>query len=147
MGDLARGVERWPLEVWRSAARIADELGATTLFAAGLRLLPSGVAIAVELALPETAELDWEILHREARPRGAFHLQALAQARGWREHASVLRRSLIPSREWIIWEFPSAAGGTLRLLAAYVWHLLRAPAWAARAWRFRRRARRAGGRA
>ena len=38
IADLTRGLERWPLEVWRSAASLAAELEATPTFAAGLRL-------------------------------------------------------------------------------------------------------------
>jgi hypothetical protein len=140
IADLARGVERWGPEVWRSAARLAAELDATPAFAAGLRLLPSGAVLANRLALPETRRLEWEIRHREGRPRGTFHLRALARARGWPERADMLRRSLLPTREWITGEFRWAAESKPRLLAAYACHLLRAPAWALRARRFRRRA-------
>lgn len=147
MGDLGRGVERWDLEVWRGAARLARELNATPTFSAGLRLLPQGSAIADQLALPETERLEWEILHREARPRGTFHLQAWRDARGLRQRANVLRRSLLPTPEWVKWEFPWAARSKPRLLVAYACHLVRAPLWTVRAWQFRRKARRAGSRA
>ena len=40
-------------------------------------------------------------------------------------------------------EYPWARRGGARLVLAYVVHLMRAPAWAVRAWRFRRRSRRA----
>ena len=144
MGDLARGLERWGIEIWSSAAAVADETGATQTFAAGLRLLPVGAALASGLGLPPANGVAWEIRHRQSRPRGTFHLEAFAEARGMRARANVLRRSLIPTREWIRWEIPWAARGRLALLAAYAWHILRTPAWALRAWRFRRGARRAG---
>jgi hypothetical protein len=142
MADLARGVERLQLEVWRSAARTAGDLAATPAYAAGLRLDPAGTVIAKELELPETDELEWEIRNRSGRPRGRFHLQALAQATGWRERANVLRRSVVPIREWITWEMPWAAKSRPRLLLAYALHILRTPVWAGRAWAFHRRARR-----
>ena len=145
LADLARGLERWELGIWRSAARIAAEAGAVAAFAAGLRLLPSGAAVASQLSLPETDGLEWEILHREARPRGTFHLGALAQAPGPWERANVLRRSLLPTREWIAWEFRWARKSKPRLFAAYALHLGRAPVWAVRAWRFHRQAQRARG--
>ena len=113
-------------------------------FAAGLRLLPDGAKLATQLELPPTPALDWEIQHRAARPRGTFHLQALAEARGIRERASVLRRSLFPTRRWIEREYSSAVGGRVPLLRAYARHLTRAPLWAARAVRYALRARRAG---
>jgi len=83
------------------------------------------------------------MLHRNERPRGTFHMQAFAEAGGLRERAQVLRRSLLPSREWIVWQDPRAAGSRARLAAARARHILRAPRWAVRVWRFRRRARRA----
>ena len=146
-GDLARGLDRWSLDIWLAAARLAGRVGAVPTFAAGLRLLPEGTALASELRLPETNRLEWEIRHSEARPRGTFHLGALTEARGPREHASVLRRSLLPTRTWIRREFPWAARGKVPLLAAYASHIVRAPGWAVRAGLFRLRARRARRRA
>jgi hypothetical protein len=144
IGDLARGLERWPLDVWRSAASLAAELEATPAFAAGLRLAPLGPDVADELGLPATDELDWAIRHRDTRPRGTFHLRALSQAQGARARADVLRRSLFPNRAWIAWEYPWVQGNRVRLAAAYGAHLLRTPVWAARAWRHRREERRSG---
>jgi hypothetical protein len=144
IGDLARGLERWPPEVWLSAARLAEKLQGVPAFAAGLRLVPAGARMANRLGLPPTPGLEWEILHRDARPRGTFHLEAMANARGLRERLSVIRRSLLPTPQWIRWQFPWAAGSRALLLLAYARHIARAPLWAARAMRFRRRARRAG---
>ena len=143
IGDLVRGIERWSPEVWRSAAELAEAVQGTPAFAAGLRLLPAGARIASQLGLPPTAGLDWEIRNRASRPRGTFHLQAMAEARGLRERLNVLRRSLLPTPEWIRWQFPWAARGRALLLMAYARHIARAPLWAVRAMRFRRSARRA----
>jgi hypothetical protein len=144
LADLSRGLERWPTEVWRAAASLAAALDGTAAFAAGLRLLPSGAKRADELELPSTEELDWAIRNRDARPRGTFHLQALARAPGAKGRLGVLRRSLFPTRKWIANQYPWVAGSGRRLVAAYGAHLLRTPVWAARAWRYRRRLRRAG---
>lgn len=141
MGDLERGLVRWPAETWEQAEQLARELQATEAFAAGLRLRPEGVALADELRLPDADGLMWMIAHREERPRGVFHLQALAEARGPRARIRVARHALLPTRAWIMWEHPRAATGRLRVLSAYGLHIARAPVWAARAWRFRRRAR------
>lgn len=142
--ELTLALERWPANVWDSAALLAREIDATEAFAAGLRLLPEGAALAARLALPTTAELDWTIRHRPDRPRGTFHLQALAEATGVRERFRILRRSLLPNRVWIMNQHPWARPGGLRVIAAYGAHLARGPGWAARAWLFHRRARRAG---
>jgi len=143
IGDLARAVERWPPDLWRRAAQLAEAVQGVPAFAAGLRLLPDGARIASELGLPPTPELDWKIRNRDARPRGTFHIGAFADAHGLRQRANVLRRSLFPTRRWIGWEFPWAAEGKARLALAYACHILRAPLWAARAGRYLARARRA----
>jgi hypothetical protein len=132
----------WP-DVWEPAARLAAEIGATEAFAAGLRLARRGVGVAAVLGLPTTERLDWMIKHRGGRPRGTFHLQALVDARSPRAAFAVVRRSLLPRRAWIFHEHPWSRRGGWRLIAAYGVHLANAPAWAARAWSFRRRAQRA----
>jgi hypothetical protein len=142
--ELALGLERWPADVWESAALLAQEMDATDAFAAGLRLLPAGAAAAARLALQSNPEFDWTIRHGHERPRGTIHLQAFAEAAGTRERLGVLRRSLLPSRVWITNQHQWAQPGGLRVIAAYGAHLARAPGWAARAWLFRGRARRAG---
>jgi hypothetical protein len=143
VADLERGVERWSLDVWQSAAHLARKVEGTLAFAAGLRLSPKGHLLADQLGLPPTDELGWRILQDDFRPRGTFHLQAWTQARSIRQRIDVLRRSLFPQRDWIGWEYPWARGKKVLLLAAYGLHLLRAPMWAVRAWWFERRARRA----
>jgi Uncharacterised nucleotidyltransferase len=145
MADLARGIERWSSAVWRSAAELAEDVRGRPAFAAGLRLLPAGARLASQLGLPPTPELDWEIRIRASRPRGTFHLQALTEARGVGEHLNVLRRSLVPNPQWIRWEFPWAARGRAALVVGYARHLARAPRWAVRAMRYRRRVRGAAG--
>ncbi|MDX6676284.1 MAG: hypothetical protein QOE31_336 [Solirubrobacteraceae bacterium] len=144
-GDLRRGVARLPTDVWRDAASLAHEVGAATTFAAGLRLIPSGAALARELGLAPSEHAEWDIEHREVRPRGTFHVQAFAEGAGLAARAAVVRRALLPTREWIIHEHPWAARHRARVVVARALHLLRAPAWAAAAWRFRRRARRSSG--
>jgi hypothetical protein len=144
LDELALALERWPAEVWDAAARLAREVDATQAFAAGLRLLPQGASEALRLGLPATDELDWAIRHAATRPRGTFHVRALAEADGWGERLRILRRSLLPRRAWIVHEHPWAGDGSMRLVAGYVLHLAMAPVWAARAWRFARRASRSG---
>jgi hypothetical protein len=142
VGDLRRGLHRWPSETWGQAGQLAHEVGAVEAFAAGLRLLPAGIALADELGLPEAEAQLWAIAHREERPRGVFHLTAFNEATGVRERMGIARRTLLPKRAWIAREYPWAAVGRIRLFTAYGIHALRSPAWAARAWRFRRRAQR-----
>ena len=137
LGDLVRGIERWPVEVWRGAADLAEAVEALPTFSAGLRLVPAGARLASRLGLPATPELDWEIHHADSRPRGTFHLEALAEGQGTRERLSVLWRALVPTPQWMRTQFPWARTRLL-LIVAYAWHMMRAPVWAARAARFRR---------
>jgi sarcosine oxidase gamma subunit len=144
LDELALALERWPGDVWDSAATLAGEIGGLQAFAAGLRLLPRGRAEAERLGLPPTAELDWMIRHRWSRPRGTFHLGALANAQGLAGRLDVLRRALFPGRAWMTFEYRWARRGGIYLALAYALHVVRAPVWAARAWLFTQRARRAG---
>ena len=138
--DLRLGLERWPDEVWREAAALAAEIGAQEAFAGGLRLVADGAALAARLGLAATTAP----AGGDERPRGTFHLEALSTARGPRARADILRRALLPRPAWIHYTYPWSRGGRPRLLAAYAVHVARAPAWALRAWRHRRGARRSG---
>jgi hypothetical protein len=142
--DLARAIERWEEGVWASARDLARRVQATDALSAGLSLLPAGAELARGLGLPRADHLSWAIEHRHARPRGTFHLQALERAETAREKIDVLRRSLFPNSTWMASNYAWVCSSRLRLAASYGLHLLRAPAWAARAWRYRRRERRAG---
>jgi hypothetical protein len=144
MGDLGRALERWPRRTWAQARELADDLRANEAFAAGLRLVPSGAALANELRLPAADALLWGIAHRDARPRGTFHLAAFTNARTLRGRTDLLRRSLFPSRAWISWEYPWSGEHAVRTACAYLLHIARTPLWAIRAWKFTRRSRREG---
>ena len=144
LGDLARGLERWPDEVWREATTLAGRLEAVPAFSAGLRRLPEGELLAEQLGLPSAAELDWEIRNREARPRGTFHVRALSEAKGVREPAAILARALFPTPNWMRRRYDWASWSRGRLVLAYLFHLVHAPGMALRARRFVSEARRAG---
>jgi len=139
MEDLSKAIERWSLEVWRGAEHLALELQATVAFAAGLRQVPQGVALARDLGLPPTDELEWAIAHRTERPRGTLHFQAFGGAATLRQRVSVLRRALLPRRTWVARQYPWADDHGVRLMGGYLAHLARTPVWAVRAWQFERR--------
>ncbi len=70
--DLRRAVEVLPGNVWRAAAEHAVDLDATRAFAAGLRLIPSGAALADALALRH--EPSFEVLLTTGRAGEGAHL-------------------------------------------------------------------------
>jgi hypothetical protein len=144
--ELALAIERWRFDVWRDAATLAEQIQATDTFAAGLRLIPEGAALAETLGLPADSRLEWEIRNRAQRPRGTFHVEALRDSKGIVGRLSILRRALFPSSRWLAVEFGWARRSRAHLAAAYALHTLRAPLWATRAWAFRRRARRSDSR-
>ncbi len=116
--DLRRAVEVLPLEVWRAAAQRAVELDATPGFAAGLRLIPSGAALAKALALPD--EPSFEVLLTTGRAgEQARQVDLFLRAPGPAAKARVVLRTA----------FPSAASMRSRHFAAYG-HVGLALAWA-----------------
>lgn len=143
IGDLRRGVQRWPRAVWREASELARDLDAGPAFAAGLRLTPEGTELADhELVLRDsTAELV-EIELSARRPRGTFHLSALAEAQTWGERLQVVRHALFPTPAWIRRQYRWSRNRPWLLPLAYLLHLLRSPGWATRAAAFRRELRR-----
>ena len=140
--ELSLALERWPVEVWTDAARLAEGIGATEAFAAGLRLVEPGAELAERLQLPATTGLDWE-LRQASRPRGQFHLHAFFQAASLRTRLHVLRRALFPHPRWIARQYPWTSDRRGGILAGYLLHIARSPAWALRALRYRVRQRRA----
>jgi Uncharacterised nucleotidyltransferase len=143
LGDLERGVERWPVAVWVEAAELARGLQALDAFAAGLRLLPEGARMAdTVLALPSADALLWEIRNRDRRPRGTYHLRAIREAHTLRERLVILRAALLPSRVWIREQYRWARRGGMPLALAYLAHVARSPLWALRAWWYRARVKR-----
>jgi hypothetical protein len=141
MGDLKRGIERWPFEVWHAATQLAVELQAVEWFAAGVRLVPDGRLLARRLGLPVDEAAHEKMALRAMRPGGTFHLRAFSEAPGFRQRLQVLRRALLPKQAWIVWHYPWATTSRGRLVAAYGAHILHVPLMAARAWRFSRRER------
>jgi hypothetical protein len=146
-GDVRQAVFRLDEQTWNEAAALARELDATPAFAAGLRLLPEGRALAERLALSETASV--ELALRGAGPPEALTFDKLSRASGLRERVAIATRKLFPPptfvRHWAGLENPSR----FRLLLAYgqrlVWVARKAPAAFRAWWSARREARSSGG--
>lgn len=136
--DLRLALDRWPSTIWEQAARLAAEVSAAEAFAAGLRVLPEGEGTADLLGLGSGEQVLWDLRHRAARPRGTFHLSAFADATTFRERADILRRAIFPSRAWIADNYRWARAHSALISVAYLLHVMRAPQWAWRAFRFLR---------
>jgi hypothetical protein len=141
--DLARAIERLPLEIWSEAAELAARLDATPTLAIGLRLLPDGVELAERLELV-SAELIETAIRRGSPAEVALGFERLAQRSGLRAKLAMLARELVPTRSFMRWWSPLARRGWAGLALAYLWR----PLWllwqagpSLRAWRRSRRER------
>jgi putative nucleotidyltransferase-like protein len=137
MEDLRRAVEMLPFEMWETAAELAEQLEATMAFAAGLRLLPAGKAVADRLGLSSEASVE-TILRAKSAPPLALGFEELRGIRGLRGRIRFVVRKLFPSRSYMRAMVPLARKGSIGLAIAYcrrlIWLFRRAiPGF--RAWR------------
>jgi Uncharacterised nucleotidyltransferase len=133
--DLALTRIEW--DIWRAAAALAASLDATAAFAAGLRLVPAGKALADRLGL-RTDQPDHLALRAGGAPPPALTLERFSRAHGLRARAAIVRHKLVPPPTYMRKWYPRARRGPGWLLVAYVWR----PVWllgqapeAYRAWR------------
>lgn len=98
--DLRRGLARVDEVCWREAATLAEEVGATEAFAAGLRLLPEGCALADALSLPHRMSVELALRARSA-PQTAIFFERLLQTPGLRRKAALVIRKVFPTRAYL----------------------------------------------
>lgn len=147
--DLQRAVDALPLVLWAEAAEIATRLDALPSFAAGLRLVPAGAALASALKVPRAQTTDVALM-TATPPHTARGFAWLENVPGVRAKGHFVARKLMPPRDWLRAWSPLARRGRLGLAAAYAWR----PLWLLihagpgfLAWRRAQRKARAGGRA
>jgi hypothetical protein len=118
--DLRRGIRCVDASGWRAAAQLAAALDALDAFAAGLRAIPEGVALATSLELPR-ARLSTMV---EMRAAGAsdrsIALQRLLSQRRPLAVARALRHVVFPPVEYMRFRYPEARSGRAALVLAYV---------------------------
>jgi hypothetical protein len=136
LADLTRALEQMSANQWEQSARLAEEIQAVEAFAAGLRLLPGGVAVAERLRLPTTTSVKIA-LQASSAPPTSLGLERLASTPGVRARTRLVFAKLFPDpvfmRTWSL----VARKGPVGLAASYVlrpiWLLWRiGPALAAR---------------
>jgi hypothetical protein len=120
IGDLDQALSVLDARTWREASNLAARLGATEMFAAGLRLLPPGRSLAADLGLPDNRSVQTVLLTR-SQTTLTLGIERLARTPGVRRRLGVVGRELLPPpavmREW----WPPAARGRVWLLAGYLW--------------------------
>jgi hypothetical protein len=122
--DLERAIERIPVEDWRAAAALANDLGAAEAFAAGLALTSAGAELAARLGLDPRISLEYR-MRAEGGSFGAWALHRARTAGSWRERAAVVREVLAPTPSAMRQFFPLARRGRRGLVVAYALRPLR----------------------
>ena len=138
---LERALERADDDVWAQAADLALELDALEPFSAGLRLLPTGRALAARLDLDAPRSVEVLLKAADDRPLAAS-FEWLVQARGTRAKVRLVRELLVPEPAWVRASYPFARRSRRGLMAAYLVRLTRIPRYGLQALVAWRRARR-----
>ena len=93
--DLERALDRIPPPGWSAARDLAAELGALDYFAAGLRLVEPGRAVASRLDLPRELPVAVE-LRAQTPPPTALAWEALLRAEGGAAKLRLIGRAVAP---------------------------------------------------
>lgn len=121
IADLERGLDQVEHPHWQAAAALADELGATEAFAAGLRLVPAGRRLADELSLPQQISVEL-VLRTRSAPQQAIFFERLRQTPGAGRKLALVARKLFPTETYLRNNVPMAACGRFGLLLARAAH-------------------------
>lgn len=126
---------------WRHATELAGQLDALEGFAAGLRLLPSGTALAARLGLPASRSVE-VALRASTPPPAALSFAQIAGARTVLERLEIVFRKAFPPAAFIRHWWPPAARSHAMLIVGYLYRPLWLARNAPRGYRAWRRARR-----
>jgi len=139
--DLSRALERLPVGTWEAAGELAARLGGQAAFAAGLRRLPAGAALAETLELASEHSVEAALL-ADSAPYSAWTLDRLSKAEGLRAKLRIILPRLFPGPDFMRVWYPVARRGRAGLALAYLrrlaWLVTAAPR-ALLAWRRARR--------
>lgn len=118
LADARRAVAQLDEDTWRSAARMASDLGTGRRLGAAVRLA-GGDALADRLGLDD--DPTWRALVDDpGGMRRAVAIEELARASGWRERLWLLRRSVLPPRATLEFKQPWVADyGPVRMAGVH----------------------------
>jgi hypothetical protein len=140
--DLKRALAIVSKETWRDAAELADQLGATGTFAAGLRRAGATELLA-ELGLQDVPTPAAAALFSATPTPTALGISQLAAARSSGARIRVLARGIVPRPDYMRAHYRLARRSSAGLVAAYglrLVHLARHLPGGIRAWRAARKA-------
>ncbi|MGF7238832.1 MAG: nucleotidyltransferase family protein [Frankia sp.] len=122
--DLVRALAVVDDDVWKRAAAIAATCDAASAFAAGLRRVPAGAALAAALGLPDrVAPVDWMRATRASST--GYALARLAAEPGAGARWRWLQRNVVPSPAYLRLTWPLARRGRVGLALTYLLRLVR----------------------
>jgi hypothetical protein len=142
LADLERALAAVEDPTWGEAAELARELGASSAFAAGLRVLPSGSELAERLGLASGASAQVR-LQLEGNALIALAIEQFLTKPTWPARLRFAWAKLLPSPAYVLAGYPARRPGVLGVLEAYgrrVAHLGRSAPRALAALREARRA-------
>ena len=96
LADLERGLAKVSRADWKEAARVAEGIGATEAFAAGLRLVPAGRTLADEFGLTHRMTVELALRTRSVT-QDALFFERFAEAHGPLRKGALLARKLFPT--------------------------------------------------
>ena len=123
--DLGHAVDRVPFAVWQGAQGLAERLGSTAAFAAGLRRTPTGQELATRLGLPHDRPPRSIAIRDRPPPPLAVGVDWLLSTPGWKGKLALVGRKLVPPPSFMRAWTPLARRGPLGLAVAYAWR----PVW------------------
>ncbi len=124
LDDLRHALDRLDEPVWSEAARIAQRLDAAEPFAAALRMVPDGAALAERLGLTHSESAEVRLL-RDGDGLVALALEQFLAERSLRGRARLAWAKLLPSPDYIRLGYPIARTGTLGLICGYAQRVMR----------------------
>jgi hypothetical protein len=126
LADLERALARCDEPLWRTAAAMAERLGAGDAFTAGLGLTPGGAVLTRRLGLGSVTAFEVR-LRSAGSPITTYGFERLSAQRSVLPRLRFLVGEMFPSRAFIRDWRPLARRGRLGMLAIYLWR----PLWLA----------------
>ena len=123
VADLERGLAKVSRTDWERAVVLAKQIGAAEAFAAGLRLVPAGQALADDLSLTRRLTVELALRTQSAPPEAMF-FERLRESQGARRKAALLLRRLFPTPASLRDKSELARRGTVGMFVARVVHPL-----------------------
>jgi hypothetical protein len=137
--DLEKAIAQLPEDIWWAAAEVAATLRGLPAFAAGLRLVEGGAALAERMGVARFRSPNVEL--RSGRVPLSESLYELLETPGLRAKMRFARAEVFPTPTFMRWWSPLARRSRAGLIAAYIWRplylMIRSPAAIAAVWRAR----------